>query len=164
MWVDPVTQVMHQSGQNDRSVLLGCEWDLFSGKRRDMILLVCFHECLHLQITKVGGSTTVLKSVMRRSWKDVVIGSELQNIFESLHCWLVDDGPAVIWKDNWPVNYILQMNRLWWSHGARWVVTFLLLDFEVTCSWIVLRLPSLKNVICLYHVFISKLNFVSLNI
>ena len=126
-----MTQVMHQACQYDTSLILSCEWQLFTRQGRNLVNFVLLTKSIHLHLTKVGCSTTMLESIVRCSWEHIVVRPELENVFESLHCWLVDKGPAIGRQSNWAVNYVLHLDLLGWSH-CLWVNTVVLFNFEIT--------------------------------
>ena len=90
-------------------------------------------ERVHLQVTQIGGSAAVLETVVSRTWEHVVVRSELSDILQSLHCWLIHEWPAVTWQSYRPVNDVVQLHLLGRSHDTGlWVRGLSLLELNVT--------------------------------
>ena len=89
-------------------------------------------ECVHLHVTQIGGSATVFETVVSCTREHVVIWSELSNIFQSLHRWLIHKWPAVAWQRHRSVNDIMQLNLLGRGQATGlWVHALSLLELDV---------------------------------
>ena len=92
-----MAQIMHKASQDNISMIVLVERKRVCGQTRNVKLLMSSLESIHLELTKVCNTTAVLKSIMRCSRENVVIRAKLENIFQPLHCWLIDERPAIIW-------------------------------------------------------------------
>ena len=85
MGEDAVTEVMHQSCQDDALMILLVEGKFFTRKSRHLMHFMMSTEGIHLHVTEVGGATTVLEPIVSCSGENIVIWSKLRNILEPLH-------------------------------------------------------------------------------